>query len=118
VFIAALTLTLLGGVLPFIAFLWAWNRTRRRSQEIDGWIRRTLELSNRPYAEQQTPGQETNEILRGEGIPTSTFADVAVIRLLIQKFIVQEALPDLGPPIVLGATGFVCGFAGSLLSLR
>jgi hypothetical protein len=116
-FAAELILTILGGALPVAAFLWAWKITRRRSHEIDGWIARTLELSNRTIEERWAPGQETNEILKWEGIPTSTNADVATIRLLIQKFIVQEALPDLGLPIILGAAGFVCGFAGSLLSL-
>jgi hypothetical protein len=44
-------------------------------------------------------------------------ADLTIIRLLIQKYVIPEALPNLRSPIVLAGAGLSYSVLGGLLAL-
>jgi Flp pilus assembly protein TadB len=113
----AVVLTAFGGALPVAAFAMAWRQTRRRAATIDHRIKRAIEITQRPEAEKLIRGQSDRELYDAEGIAWSTFADVLVIRLLIERYVVGDQLPSFKFPAIVGGVGVACGTAATVMSL-
>lgn len=85
-------LVILSGVLPIVGFLWGWHVARQRLAELDrqreriATVHRETREANYPV-DQRAPNPA--DILRAEGIPFTTYADLLYLRQDIETAILR-----------------------------
>ncbi|MEJ5946181.1 hypothetical protein WDZ17_12855 [Pseudokineococcus basanitobsidens] len=127
-FAVALTLILLGALLPLCALAWAWRVTKREHDDLRDRLARVGKVELRQardklgkpwpgaaeYEKQDARDRaETDEIVK----PRRKAWEVTYIAEFTRTDILAAALDDLRGPAVLTAVGVAFGTAGSALSL-
>jgi hypothetical protein len=104
----AILLTVLGGVLPVAALIWAWLATRRPLTMLDDDLSSIYAISEaHPDANEGTP------LMYAVRRPTATNVTVLYTKEEVQRAILSSALKDLKGPALLAGAGALAGMAGS-----
>lgn len=106
-------LTLLGGVLPLAALVWAWKTGTRQHAALDRDLREIALVA-------ETSGGDNEAATRGMYAvrqPTHTYAMELYTPELAERAILRSALDDLKGPALVAGVGVICATIGSLLSL-
>jgi hypothetical protein len=107
----AIVLTLLGGILPVAALIWAWLVTRRQY----GTLNNDLTCIHAIGEAHSEPSEATAQ-MEAVRVPTATYTTVLYVPEEVERAILASALKDLKGPAQLAGAGALVGMLGSLLA--
>jgi hypothetical protein len=107
----AVVLTVLGGLLPVGALIWAALVTRREFRTLDDDLTRIQAIAT----EHGENPSKASPLMYAVRYPSGNYTTATYMTEEVQRAILRSALSDLRGPALLAGVGALAGMAGSLL---
>lgn len=106
-------LTVLGGILPIAAVIWAWMSGGRAHAD----LHRDLAVIGRIASAGGDDNAAVTRAMHAVRQPTHTYAMALYTPELVERAILRSALDELKGPALVAGIGVIFATVGSLLSL-